>query len=138
MLNRILSVLGLAHSARSMLRRFERDRDNFQSAYFSTAAATGIPRGLRWIRCEWPSAPPVLMKDRTTGEHSLLVSVNLSFEAIEGGDMEDVAAVSTVRDATAVFMWKQSRWVPSGRTLFNLCPSDAADRLSTSHAVVPS
>jgi hypothetical protein len=45
----------------------------------------------------------ILLKDRQTDEICLLTGVNISFEAIEGGDMENVAAVSMLRDACAVF-----------------------------------
>jgi hypothetical protein len=57
------------------------------------------------------------------------VAVNISFEAIEGGDMEDVAAVSNIRDAAAVFHYQKGNWGTGGRALFNMNPNDALDRL---------
>jgi hypothetical protein len=65
----------------------------------------------------------------------MLSSVNLSFEAIEGGGMEDVAAVSSIRDACAVFVWRGRSWVSGGRALFNMDPEIAAKHLEESHEV---
>ena len=42
-------------------------------------------------------------RHRRSGELSAFVSVTIGFEAIEGGDMEDVEAVGNLRAATAVF-----------------------------------
>ncbi len=63
--------------------------------------------------------------------------MNIAFEAVEGGDMENVAAVSTIRDASAVFQWNNGRWETSGRALFNMNPADAASRLGASYETVP-
>jgi hypothetical protein len=79
----------------------------------------------------------VLIRDRQTGEINLLVSVNVAFAAIEGGDMEDVAAVSLIRDATAVFQWTTGKWTTTGRTLFNLNPADAADLTPRPRCLTP-
>lgn len=47
--------------------------------------------------------------------------------------MEDVAAVSNVRDACAVFQWTGREWKTSGRTLFNMNPAEARERLAASY-----
>jgi hypothetical protein len=65
----------------------------------------------------------------------MLRSVSLSFEAIEGGGMEDVAAVSSLRDACAVFVWSGKSWRSGGRALFNMDPAAAARHLEESHEV---
>lgn len=75
----------------------------------------------------------VLLRDRATGEICLLVGVNVSFEAVEGSDMEDVAAVSLVRDASAVFQLTPKGWQTSGRALFNMNPSEAQQKLCASY-----
>jgi hypothetical protein len=56
----------------------------------------------------------------------MFCGVNVSFEAIEGGDMEDVEAVSTIRDGSAMFHLQNGRWGSGGRILFNMNPSTAA------------
>ncbi|NDH94520.1 MAG: hypothetical protein EBZ13_08325, partial [Planctomycetia bacterium] len=51
-----------------------------------------------------------------------LVAIEVSFEAIEGGGMEEVEAVSNIRAATAEFLHDGSRWHTDGRVFFNLAP----------------
>ena len=120
-------------SEANLLRRFEMERNRLQSTFLQKAREAGIPRGLRWTQCEWlPSM--TLLKDRQTNEICLLVGVNISFEAIEGGDMEHVAAVSMLRDACAVFQLTLSGWETNGRALFNMNPGEAAERLRDSYA----
>ena len=123
-------------SAPSLLRFFEQNENTLKPQFFQKAAAVGSPRGLRWVRCDWLS-DKVLLRNRATGQISLLVSVNLSFEAIEGGDMEDVKAVSLIRDACAVFQLTPSGWEASGRALFNMNPAEAVEKLAGSHEPYP-
>ncbi|MBC7968121.1 MAG: hypothetical protein H7Z17_19595 [Fuerstia sp.] len=126
------SLLPTAASPDRLLREFERHRESLQRQYFELASSTGLPRGLRWLSCDWLEAL-VLLRDRTTKQPNLLVSINLRFEAIEGSDMEDVAAVSSIRDACAVFQWQNNAWTTSGRTLFNMNPEAAKQRLAASY-----
>jgi hypothetical protein len=49
--------------------------------------------------------------------------------------MEDVAAVSQLKEGCAVFVWNGSAWEPGGRTLFNLDPAAAAKQFEESHEV---
>jgi hypothetical protein len=120
-------------SEANLLRRFEMERNRLQSTFLQKAREAGIPRGLRWTQCEWLPIM-ILLKDRQTNEICLLAGVNISFEAIEGGDMENVAAVSMLRDACAVFQLTPSGWQTSGRALFNMNPVEAAERLRDSYA----
>ena len=53
------------------------------------------------------------------------MAVTISFEAIPGGPMEDVEAVSNLRAATAVFRLAGNRWQTEGRAVFNLNPTEA-------------
>ena len=118
--------------AEVLIRQFDRQRQELEIEYFKLASSTGLPRGLRWLNCDWlPSR--VLLRDRTTKQPNLLISINLRFEAIEGSDMEEVAAVSNVRDACAVFQMQNNAWTTSGRTLFNMNPEEARDRLAVSY-----
>src|SRR5260370_439165 len=91
--------------------------------------------GVRWVDCDWLEAVP-FARDRQTGLLAAFVAVNISFEAIEGGDMEDVAAVSNIRDAAAVFHYEHGRWGTGGRALFNMNPTDALERLQSQFAPV--
>ena len=120
----------------SVLRQYEVEQNCLQQEFLKKARAAGFPRGLRWTQCEWlPSR--ILLKDRHTSEICLLAGINVSFEAIEGGDMENVAAVSMLRDACAVFQLTASGWGTSGRALFNMNPAEAAEKLSDSYVLYP-
>ncbi|MFO0978195.1 MAG: hypothetical protein U0996_17440 [Planctomycetaceae bacterium] len=116
-------------------RAYEQHREELHRNYFLVASSSGLPRGLTWKGCEWPGGF-VMLREQGTGEISRLSSVNLTFEAIEGGDMEHVKAVSTVREACAVFQWDGRRWVPTGRTLFNMDPTIAAQRFGDGYEVL--
>ncbi|MCX7385860.1 MAG: hypothetical protein NTX48_04270 [Planctomycetales bacterium] len=115
-----------------LLLAFSQNRESLQCQYFELAASTGLPRGLRWLNCEWQPTH-ILLRDRTTTQPNLLVSINLRFEAIAGSDMENVAAVANIRDACAVFQWQKNAWTTSGRTLFNMNPEEAKLRLAASY-----
>ena len=113
---------------RSARQAFRRQREVLEAKFFDLAAKSGKPRGLRWIDCEWLDAV-TFARDRQTGLLTAFVAVNIRFEAIEGGDMEDVAAVGNIRDAAAVFHYEQGGWGTGGRALFNMNPADALTRL---------
>ena len=59
------------------------------------------------------------------------MAIEVSFEAIEGGGMEEVEAVSNIRAATAEFLYDAGRWVTQGRVYFNLAPSATVKYLSS-------
>lgn len=126
------SLRRTAASPDKLLLQFQCQRDLLKRQYFELASSTGLPRGLRWLNCDWLDAH-VLLRDRNSMQPNLLVSINLRFEAIEGSDMEDVAAVSSIRDACAVFQWQNNTWTTSGRTLFNMSPELAQQRLAASY-----
>ena len=127
-----LCLLPNAGRPHRLLRQFERHRESLERQYFELASSTGLPRGLRWRNCDWLPVK-ILLRDRATNQPNLLVSINLRFEAIAGGDMDDVAAVSNIRDACAVFQWQGNTWTTSGRTLFNMNPEEARERLAASY-----
>src|SRR5579872_2401079 len=109
-------------------RDFRLQREVLEARFFDLAAVSGKPRGLRWVDCDWLETV-TFARDRQTGLLTAFVAVNISFEAIEGGDMEDVAAVSNIRDAAAVFHYQRGTWGTGGRALFNMNPHDALERL---------
>jgi hypothetical protein len=109
------------------LQRFVSDRAALETEFFKAAAATGKPRGLAWKECGFQ--PGVLLaRDRANGDLVGLVAVTISFEAIEGGGMEDVEAVGNLRAATAVFNWNGREWTTQGRAVFNLEPREVIER----------
>jgi hypothetical protein len=109
------------------LKEFARHRQRLEHEFVAAAAATGKPRGLSWKECGF-QADVVLARDRANGEFVGLVAVTISFEAIEGGGMEDVEAVGNLRAATAVFNWSGRQWTTQGRAVFNLEPREVLER----------
>jgi hypothetical protein len=111
------------------VREFRRQREMLEAKFFDLAAGGGKPRGLRWVECDWQEAV-TFARDVRTGLLTAFVSVEVHFEAVEGGDMEGVAAVSTIRDASAVFHYNAGRWGTGGKALFNMNPHEAVERLA--------
>jgi hypothetical protein len=110
-----------------VLRDFVRDRDEIQAEFLKTAGASGKPRGLAWKQSDFQDGL-TLAHDRATHEIIGLVPVTISFEAIEGGGMEEVEAVGNLRAATALLTWKNGRWTTQGRAVFNLEPREVLER----------
>lgn len=126
---------------------FQETQTELAAHFLNLASATGKPRGLRWKQLTFvegwklirdvPSneAPSLATASNESADVTdcvtLVHSVNISFEAIEGSDMEDVAAVSTIRDGCAIFhyraggRWTAGRWGTAGRVLLNLTPAQA-------------
>jgi hypothetical protein len=113
---------------RRAVQEFRLQRETLEAKFFDRAARMGKPRGLRWSECDWQE-PVTFARDVRSGLLTAFVSVEIHFEAIAGGDMEDVAAVSTIRDASAVFHYESGRWGTGGKALFNMNPHDAIARL---------
>jgi hypothetical protein len=124
-----------AREAERGRRDFRHQREVLEARFFDLAAASGKPRGLRWVDCDWLERV-TFARDKKTGLLTAFVAVNIRFEAIEGGDMEDVAAVSNIRDAAAVFHYQRGSWGTGGRALFNMNPDDAIDRLEGQYVAV--
>lgn len=111
-------------------RDFRVQREVLEAKFFDLAAAKKKPRGLRWVECDWLDEV-AFGRDRRTRMLTAFVAVNIRFEAIEGEDMEGVAAVGNIRDAAAVFHYQAGRWGTGGRALFNMNPQDALARLES-------
>ena len=125
-----------AREVRKAVRLFRLQREQLEAKFFDLASVQGKPRGLRWLDCDWQNAV-TFARDRRSGLLTAFVAVNISFEAIEGGDMEGVEAVGTVREAAAVFHYRSGRWGTGGRPLFNMSPADALGRLEDQFEPVP-
>lgn len=143
----VLIVVGAALAWRPLMRRFRvreaqralqsfrMQREQLEARFFDVAAAAGKPRGLRWLECDWLD-DVTFARDTESGLLTAFVAVNICFEAIEGGDMEDVEAVGTIRDAAAVFHYSAGRWGTGGRALFNMNPADAVGRLEGQYEAI--
>jgi hypothetical protein len=105
---------------------FVLQRERLQEEFFQAASASGKPRGLRWKKCDFDGTQE-LAHDRHSRQILALVPVTISFEAIEGGDMEGVAAVGNLRQATAVFVFARGSWHTLGRAVFNLSPAETLE-----------
>jgi len=123
-----LAAMWQRREARRAIQLFHQRREMLEAKFFDMAQSLGKPRGLKWIDCEWFDNV-TFGRDKTSGLLTAFVGVNIRFEAIEGGDMEDVAAVSTVRDAAALFHFHQGSWGTGGKALFNMNPQDALEKL---------
>jgi len=121
----ILRPIRLAREAERLARSqrdFHRQREQLEAKFIDKAAASGKPRGLRWTDVQFDDAI-IYARDRRSGLLKALVAVEVSFEAVAGGGMEEVEAVSNVRAATAEFLFDGGRWRTEGRVYFNLQPS---------------
>ncbi len=110
---------------------FAEQRSGLSEQFLAAAGATGKPRGLIWKGCEF-SGEPLFAIDRVTGELYALLTATISFEAIAGGDMEDVEAVGNLRCATAIFVYRDHAWTTDGRAVFNLEPAQSLERFHES------
>ena len=101
--------------------------------FLTAANATGKPRGLRWKSCDLEGAP-IFARDPTSDEIFALIGATIGFEAIAGGDMEDVEAVDDIRYVSVVFAYRDGHWQSDGRAIFNLEPLQAMERLGATAA----
>ena len=105
-------------------RQFQIRREWLETEFMKAAAASGKPRGLRWVDVEFGNDVQYAC-DEAQGLLRAFISVTVRFEAIEGGDMEGVEAVGNLRAATGVFEYDGQRWVANPRAIFNLSPNQA-------------
>ncbi len=100
---------------------FMRRREWLEADFLTNARRSGKPRGLEWSNIDFDKEVS-FARERHAGHLQALVGVTISFEAVAGGGMEDVEAVSNLRSATAVFRFVNNKWETDGRTVFNLNP----------------
>lgn len=111
-------------------RDFHRQREQLEAKFIERASQTGKPRGLRWTDVAFDD-DVVYARDRKSRGLKALVAIEVSFEAIEGGGMEHVEAVSNIRAATAEFLYDGARWKTDGRVYFNLAPTATVKYLAS-------
>ncbi len=115
--------------------QFRHQRETLEAKFFDMARQLGKPRDLVWVECDWQETV-TFARDAQTGLLTAFAAVNVSFEAVEGGDMEEVEAVGLLRECAAVFHYKEGAWGTGGRALFNMNPEDAVSRLSDQYVPV--
>jgi type II secretory pathway pseudopilin PulG len=98
-------------------RDFHRQREPLEAKFIERAAASGKPRGLRWLDVDFED-DVVYARDRRSGRLKALVAIDVSFEA-----------VGNVRAATAEFVHDGTRWQTAGRVYFNLVPTATVEYL---------
>ncbi|QDU96646.1 hypothetical protein [Lignipirellula cremea] len=106
------------------VQRFTQRREELETLFFEQAAASGRPRGLAWVDCDF-GADQIYARDRNSGQLRALVPVTIRFEAVAGGGMEDNPNVANLRAATAVFHYDGREWSTTGQVIFNLEPAEA-------------
>lgn len=131
----ISAALRRGSRGEQILRSFQAHRQELQQQFFELAAASGKPRGLLWLSCEWLDTFAIV-HDPDSGLLTLFVGVNVSFTAVAGGDMEGLAAVGMIRDGAAVFHQQKGRWGSGGRVLFNMTPEMAARTTASAQNVL--
>ena len=115
---------------------FKLQRERLEVQFLQAAAATGKPRGLTWKDCQW-DAPVEFVREKETGQIHALVSVTIAFEAIPGGDMENLPAVGNLRNASAVFLFQAGRWITAGKAIFNMNPDEAVRHFQGQYERLP-
>lgn len=111
---------------------FRLQHERLEKLFLEKASASGLPRGLRWVGCEFaPQA--VFVRECSTGKVMALVPVTVLFEAIEGGDMEGLPAVPVPREGSAVLLFERHEWTTAGRVIFNLSPAEVLDKFAADY-----
>ena len=137
----VLLLVGFVLSAPLLVRHWQRrqqntaldlfrmQREQLEAKFFDLARGRGIPRDLRWVECDWLDEV-TFGRAIDDGMLTAFAGVNIRFEAIEGGDFEEVEAVGLIRDAAAIFHFHNGRWGTGGRAMFNMDPHAAIERLA--------
>jgi len=114
---------------------FRLQHERFEEMVLKAASETGKPRGLRWLGCTI-TGDAVLARDTASRQIVALVPVLLTFEPIEGSDMEDVPAAREPRPATALFSFEKGHWHTSGRIVMNHTPEQALAAFGTQFQLI--
>jgi hypothetical protein len=133
---RRLRVFGAQVQFERAREMFKLQRQRLEAQFHQAAAASGKPRGLRWLDCRWDNSVE-FVRDRHTGQLAALLGVTIQFEAVEGSDMENVPAVSNLRNASGVFFFQAGQWSTVGRAIFNMNPDEAAAHFSNQYEKLP-
>lgn len=129
---RWLWLLGRAIHVERCRELFKLQHERFEEQLLKAASSTGLPRGLKWVACRI-TGDAVLVRDTATNGVVALVPVQIDFQPIEGGDMEDVPAAKEPRPATAVFTFHKGSWHTAGRVVFNHTPDQTVTAFPELH-----
>jgi len=124
---RPLRRLGGAIQAERACELFMLQRERIEAQFLPAAAATGKPRGLRWVECAFEPTVVEFARDRKRRQLVALAPVTIRFEALPGSDMEGLPAVGNLRNASAVFFFQSGRWLTNGKAVFNMNPAEAVE-----------
>jgi type II secretory pathway pseudopilin PulG len=127
--------LGKAVRAEHARELFRLQHERFEEHLLKSAAATGLPRGLKWLSCQI-MGDALLVRDVVSGAIIALVPVLILFEPIPGSDMEDVPAVRDPRPATAVFTFSRGTWETLGKVVFNHTPEQTVATFSPQFRII--
>ena len=114
---------------------FRLQHERFEEQLLKAAAATGLPRGLRWVTCQI-TGDAVLVRDAANNGIVALVPVVVQFAPEEGSDMEDNPVAREPRPATAVFAFHRGTWATAGRVVFNHTPEQTAAAFAQQFRVI--
>ncbi|MFM9023913.1 MAG: hypothetical protein ACKON7_00980 [Planctomycetaceae bacterium] len=116
-------------------RDFHRQREPLEAKFIEKAASFGKPRGLRWVDVTFDD-DVVYARDRRSRRLKALVAIEVQFEAVVGGGMEENENVAKAKAATAEFLHDGTRWTTDGKVYFNLAPSATVKYLSADMELV--
>jgi len=116
--------------------QFVQQREHLEADFLRAAQASGKPRGLIWVECEW-TREVEWGRDRQTGQLLALVGVTIRFEAVAGSDMEGLPAVGNLRTATGLFFYEGGRWHTTGVAVFNHNPQEVLSRFERQYERLP-
>jgi hypothetical protein len=116
------------HSRESQLARarkfFHIQRERLEAKFVSLTsnrAQTELPR---WSDCTF-SDDVSFVRNRSTGELSAFVAVNVPVAPPRSAATPTEGAVGNLQIGTAVFRFDRDHWVTDGRAILNLSPSEA-------------
>ncbi len=109
---------------RQQITEFNDNRETLQKSFFQVCSESGRPRGLSWKDCKFEEDIKFVIENHSLNLHTL-VPVIISFEAIPGGPMEEMEAVSNLRVGSALFVHTGDQWATRGDVIYNLSPDEA-------------
>jgi len=112
---------------RVQVTEFKQARKVLEKTFFKICSESGRPRGLRWKTCDFENTVLFVIEKHSLNLHAM-VPVVISFEAIEGGPMEEMEAVSNLRVGSALFVHTGNDWATRGDVIYNLSPVEAFQR----------
>jgi hypothetical protein len=127
--------LGRAVQAERARELFRLQHERYEEQFLKAAAATGLPRGLKWVGCKI-TGDAVLVRDLNTSGIVALVPVLIQFEPEEGSEMAENPAAREPRPATAVFTFQRGTWETVGRVVFNHTPEQTVARFAPQFRVI--